>query len=342
MNRRILFVGVFDVPWSDNIPLKRAFEETGNAVDVFNYRTAARDFASVYKPGSLHYKFIERLSDCLKLPFSPSYIANIGYTLNGRGSMNNALLKRVIKGGYDLVFIAKADIVNPSLISKIKRYADTWYFFMDPPDISFKMNAPKYAKAAARSSASCTRVLRSFKKAGARSFFIPEGVDARIFYPRESKKRWDVTFVGTRTWKRKRLLDSLQRYGIKVNTFGKGFPNGPVYTHDLAQLYRESKIILNLDRPGGKFSIRVFQAMGTGSMLLSTYTRDISLFFQRGGHLDWFTNLDECVKLIRFYLEDDDMREKIAFAGMQYVQASYSWERSAEKIFRVIEDSNSR
>jgi len=339
--RKILFVGVFDISWSDNIPLRRAFEKMGYAVDVFNYRTVARNFASFYNHGSFSYNFIDRLSDCLKLPFSPSYIANIGYVLNGRGRMNNALLQNVAKGDYDLVFFAKTDIVNHSLIPKINRYADSWYFFMDPPDIAFKINAPQYARSATWSSASCTRVLHSFKKAGAQAFFIPEGVDTQVFYPKESKKHWDVTFVGTRTWKRKRFLDSLQRCGIKINIFGKGFPHGPVYTYNLARIYRESKIILNLDRPGGKFSIRVFQAMGAGSMLLSTYTRDMSLFFQRGRHLDWFTNLNECVKLIRFYLENEDKREQIAITGMQYVHADYSWESSAEKIFQVIEDSSS-
>ncbi len=338
--KRLLFVGVLDIPWSDNIPLKRAFEKKGYIVDTFNFRSVAKELSICCRNDSRLYFLIDQVANCLKLPFFPSFVREIGYTLNGRKGMNQKLFEAVKRGDYDLVFFAKADIVNYTLIPEINRYADTWYFFMDPPDIALKINASRYANKSTWSSASCSRVCHSFIKAGGNSFFIPEGVDTEIFYPKETKKKWDITFVGSRTWGRKRFFDALKRRGIKVNLFGRGFPFGPVYSGNLAQIYRESKIVLNLCRPGGGFSVRVFQAMGTGSMMLSGYSEDLQLVFHRGRHLDWFHNTDECARLIRYYLQNEKEREQIAYTGMQYVNSNYSWEKTAERIIHFMSDSS--
>lgn len=338
--RRMLFIGILDVSWSSNIPMKKAFEKNGYIIDPFNYRTIAKKFTPYYRLGRRVYYYAEQFANCLKLPFCPKFVKKIGYSINGRRRMNEILLETVKRGNYDIVFFAKADIVDYSLIPEINRYANTWYFFMDPPDIAFKINASQYANKATWSSTSSPSIYNNFKKVGANCFFISEGVDTEIFYPKETKKIFNVTFVGNNTWKRKRFIKILAKQGIEVNLFGKGFPRGPIYSHDLAQVYRESKIILNIDRPGAKFSARVFQAMGTGSMMLSEYSYNLSLIFKQKVHLDWFHDADEAIHLIKYYLKKEKEREEITRKGTQYVLSNYSWEKRIEKILEIINQSS--
>jgi len=340
MSQKLLFVGVLDIPWSSNIPMKMEFQKRGYTVTPFNFRTVARNFVSDYNNNSFLYYCLDQFANCARLPFFPSFINKIGYTLNGRKKMNRRLMEVVRRGNFDLVFFAKADIINYSLIPEINRYTNTWYFFMDSPDIALKVNACKYANNVSWSSATWSSVCRKFKKAGANCFFITQGVDKQIFYPKPIKKKYNVTFVGSKTWSRKRFINALAKQGISVDCFGKGFPAGPIYSYDLAQIYRESKIILNLNhRPGGGFSLRVFQAMGTGSMLLSEYCQDLEAIFKRHQHLDWFNDSDECVKLIRHYLDDEQERERISKNGSEYVHTNYSWEKVIDKILCIINNS---
>jgi len=350
MPKKILFVGVLDIAWSSNIPMKIEFEKRGYSVTPFNFRTIAKNF-TLYRetnlPGlrGLHeqiggflYKLVDLFANCLKLPLFPPFIAKIGYTLNGRKKMNRMLLDFVKRGNYDLIFFAKADLIDYSLIPAINNYSNTWYFFMDSLDIALKVNACKYASKTTWSSATWSSVCHYFKKSGVNCFFITQGVDKSVYHPRSSVKKYDVIFVGSKNFKRKRLIDALLKQGIKVTVFGKGFPQGPIYSNALAKIYRESKIILNLKhRPGNGFSLRVFQAMGTGSMLLSEYSKDLKAIFLRGKHLDWFHDPDECAQLIRYYLDNEEDRERIARTGMEYVHSHYSWEKTIEKILCVLE-----
>ena len=98
---------------------------------------------------------------------------------------------------------------------------------------------------------------------------------------------------------------------INVICFGPGWRNEPIYLNRLVSKYRKSKIILNFPRQDSGFSDRVFQALGAGSFLLSKFCSDLERVFKKEIHLDWFKTPEECLKLVEFYLEHDNIREKI-------------------------------
>jgi len=109
-----------------------------------------------------------------------------------------------------------------------------------------------------------------------------------------------------------------------------------IYLEKLVETYRKSKIILNFPKIDSGFSDRVFQVLGTKSLLLSKYCSDLERVFKKEIHLDWFNSPEECLELIDFYLKNHNIREKVAQEGYKYVLANFTWEKTVEKIIQVI------
>jgi len=105
---------------------------------------------------------------------------------------------------------------------------------------------------------------------------------------------------------------------------------------ELANNYRKSKIILNFTRKGTGFSIRLFQAIGTGSFVLSEYCDDIEKVFNIKKHLDCFNNEPELLQLISYYLKNEVKREEIAKKGSDFVHNNFSWSCIMKKILTTI------
>ena len=205
--------------------------------------------------------------------------------INGRREMNKDLLEKVKKNHYDLVFLSKVSGVDFHIIDEINKYSKTWYFFMDPKGRAKRMKAHKYAEKSAWASATFSDVNEFFKKHGANTIWLTQGLNKELFYFEKSVKKLDVVFVGHADRKRKKIINFLAKNNVRIACFGSGWTNKPVFTEELVKIYRSARIVLNICRPGSGFSIRVFQAMGTGSFLLSEHCSDLEKIFQRKKHL---------------------------------------------------------
>ena len=251
--------------------------------------------------------------------------------------MNQILLDTVRDGSYDLVFLAKTDSVDYALLDEINEYAYTWYYYMDPMDVAHRINAKEYARRATWASATFSDVTQHFQQAGARAYWIPQGIDPELFAPTAVEKTHDVVFAGTKNPKRAALTEYLRQHGISVACYGSGWKNAPVFLDELVNLYRRTKIVLNICRPGAGFSVRVFQVMGTGAFLLSEYCLDLEALFERGEYLDWFRDADEMVALVKRYLRKEALRERVAEAGCRRVNEQHTWSRVMHEIVERVE-----
>jgi len=331
---KILFVGVLDKEWSTNCSMKRALEDSGHTVVPFNYRT----ISDKYNLSSISYELLDMWLDKLaSFLRSEKVPLNFGwyYRRRGRKEMNGLLLDEVRRNGFDLVLLSKTDTVDYRLLTRINRYSPTWFFFMDPMDQARRVNAKAYAVQARWASATFSDVAEHFKKAGANAYWITQGVDTEVFKPKPLPKSYDVVFVGTKTAKRQRYINALEKAGISVTCFGEGWRNAPVYQGELVDIYRRSRIILNFCRAGKGFSIRVFQVMGTGSFLLSEYCSDFEAFFKAGFHLDWFKDEEGLVDKAKHYLANESECQKIATQGSAYVYENCSWKKSMNDICKT-------
>ena len=69
-------------------------------------------------------------------------------------------------------------------------------------------------------------------------------------------------------------------------------------------------------------------------ILFKHHTKDIEKEFTPGVHLDTFKTEDEMIEKISFYLDDDNLRTKIAQSGKELVQSKHQFIHRLEIILK--------
>lgn len=343
MKRKVLLVGVCDIPHSTNVGVLDALHRLGYEVDVFNFRTVEKDASTAVTSPMLNSlnTLAQKLTSRIRrypwlLVLRRSY-----FFFPARRYMNQSLLKKATDSHYDWCLFMKTDTVDWITVRDISKHMPTWYFFMDPPKECTRIQAQKYAKYATYASATFTSVVDQFKKENPRSQWIIEGEMPELFEKKQAvPKTIDVIFVGSTDPKRASVIDYLKQHHIRVQWYGDGGDYPPVYQDALMALYHKSKIILHINRKGDGFSNRVIQALLSGSFLCSEHSDDLDHFFEKAVHLESFTDKESCLNLIQTYLKEEAQRERIAKDGYDYAKANYTWIQQIKKLTDTIDPSH--
>lgn len=147
----------------------------------------------------------------------------------------------------------------------------------------------------------------------ANPIWLPHAVEPQA-YPKFDllSKKYDIGFVGHVNSKNRE--DALDRMFREFPSFYYG----QRLFDEAARKYAESKIVFNISM-ADDLIMRVFEAMGTGSFLLTNWIPTIEEVFEDGKHLVLYKTLDEAVDKTKYYLAHDEEREKIAQAGYEEV-----------------------
>lgn len=108
---------------------------------------------------------------------------------------------------------------------------------------------------------------------------------------------------------------------------------------EMPKVFRLSKINLNMTmRPiQTGLPLRIFDIMGCGGFLMTNYQEEISDYFEIGSDLETYTSLEELVDKCGYYLEHDDIRQKIARNGYEKVKSEHNYmSRIKEMLAQVI------
>lgn len=170
-----------------------------------------------------------------------------------------------------------------------------------------------------------------FRANGVNAEWLPHAVEP-LAYPRYdyASKDYDVGFVGH--------VNSDNRIEFLHRMF-KAFPNfffGQRQFEEAAQKFCKSKIVLNISMKED-LNMRVFEAMGSGSFLLTDSVPYIEELFEDRKHLVLYHSLDEAVDLARYYLAHDSEREKIAQAGYEEVMANHTFDKRIDRILGAVD-----
>lgn len=65
------------------------------------------------------------------------------------------------------------------------------------------------------------------------------------------------------------------------------------------------------------YTRRCFEITASGVFMLSEYSDDLNSLFIAGREADYFNNKDEMIEKIKYYLQNEEERKKIALAGYQ-------------------------
>jgi hypothetical protein len=190
--------------------------------------------------------------------------------------------------------------------------------------------------------------------AGARAaLFIDKGYSPEIHHPRvvtpAVRERFggDVGFVGWPEGAREQSIRHLARNGIPVRIWGpwprwKGARNlrvegRPLWDHDYATALSAFRINLgflrrvNRDRQ----TTRSIEIPACGGFLLAERTDEHERLFKENEEAVFFSSDDELLEKVRWYLEHEDERAKIAAAGRRRcVEDGYAYDERLAFVLR--------
>lgn len=198
----------------------------------------------------------------------------------------------------------------------------------------------------------------AFQELGFNSFCAFSMHDGRNkFRKLYSNKDIDVSFIGNlNTGNRKNYISYLKSNSINIHDFGMNTSNGEVSEDRMTDIINRSKIVLNFTglqnfnkMPPGipRIRSRIKQSKGRpietvlcGTFLLTEFSPGIQYMFDIEKHIAVFSTKEELLDKIKFYLENEQLREEMAFMAYNYSQENYELKNGFNKIFNIISEIN--
>jgi len=103
---------------------------------------------------------------------------------------------------------------------------------------------------------------------------------------------------------------------------------------------RRSKFVFNnhRDELSDYANVRVFEATGVGSCLITDRGKEMKNFFVLDKEIVTFESIDEAIEKIEYLDSHDDARAEIAQAGQKRTLADHTVVKRCEKIHQVVSD----
>ncbi|WP_027849704.1 CgeB family protein [Marinospirillum minutulum] len=172
---------------------------------------------------------------------------------------------------------------------------------------------------------------------------------------------YDVSFVGGMHPHRKWFIEQLKKNGIHVEAFGHGWPNGPLESKEMNEIFSKSKINLNLSnsisydfrfifhsiksfitffrskKDKSQIKARNFEIPYFNGFQLTDYVPSLDEYFVIGKEVACYTNVEEAVLQIKYFLENDELREKIKKEGHLRAVSEHGYISRIESILKEIQ-----
>lgn len=180
-----------------------------------------------------------------------------------------------------------------------------------------------------------------YEAEGTPAMFFPEASDPVLFAPGDATKEFDVSFVGAAYGQRAQIVRAIERSGVRVRTWGTGWPTGRIPTDDVPGLFARSRIVLGSGLVGYcsdfvALKLRDFDGPMSGSLYLTHANPDFEPLLHAGSEIATFTDESDAVARVRHYLEHSDEREAIAAAGRARCVREHTWASRVEMLMGAL------
>lgn len=173
--------------------------------------------------------------------------------------------------------------------------------------------------------------------------------------------RYEVSFVGATSGYRRYVINELSTKGIEVNCFGSGWKKGRVSYQEMADIFRTSKINLNISNSAScdlhalcrspsylyellrskkrveQIKARNFEIPAFGGFQLTNYVPFIEDYFIIGKEIAVYSSIEDLVIKIQYYLNDVAERERMAKNGFKRAVEEHTYENRLRQILAKIE-----
>jgi len=298
-----------------------------------------------------HYQYLEWIPYFKEnfgkvVVFSP----RSAYFKEGKREMNKMFLEKLKNEKPDYcVFCLNYDEFYPETLEMVKKVSPetiTMNFFGDDDwryDDWTRHYAPffDYILVAEKG-------IEGYEKDGIKDITFFHGSSTRVFYPIDTEKKYDVSFIGMPISDRGEYLRFLRDNGINIKLFGKGWEGyglddiygGYLNTDEYLRVLNQSKINLSFSKgalpgsKGGQLKGRVLECALCKAFLLVEHTeRNIGPFADRNIN---FKDKKELLEKVRYFLKNEKEREGFAKKSYDFVIKNLTWEAMFDKLFNNI------
>lgn len=178
---------------------------------------------------------------------------------------------------------------------------------------------------------------------GATPIHMPPGADPELFKPLEVEATdIDVSFVGQRHGVRADFVRQLSAIGVNVQTFGRGWKNGPVSYERMLEIFARSKITLGFGYASDsaahmQLKGRDFEAPMAGAFYLTTNNPELRKYFEVGKEIEVYNDVDDLRRKVLYYLKEQPLAREIRRRARQRAVADHTWESRFERLFKLLE-----
>jgi len=173
---------------------------------------------------------------------------------------------------------------------------------------------------------------------GCKPMYKMYGGNEKIYKNLHLPKEYDVGFVGAHYGIRGEYIEYLKKNGINVYSKGYGSQNGIADDKEMIEIFNKSKIVLGFSTVGKSDDIHIlkgrdFEVPLTGSFYITGYHEELKEYFELEKDIETYISKDDLLKKIKYYLQNDKEREKIAHNGYNKCLQNYTAKKSYEKVF---------
>ncbi len=187
------------------------------------------------------------------------------------------------------------------------------------------------------------------------SFGFTEDIDFEAI-----KYKYNVSFVGGISGYRKWLINKLEKAGMKIECFGVGWGNGRINFNEMVDIFKNSKINLNISNSMShdiryifsslrsikeflkskkrieQIKARNFEIPAFGGFQLTNYVPCLEDYFDIGREVAVYISFDDLILQINYYLNNDEERKKIMINGYKSSCKEHTYFHKLKKIFKEL------
>ena len=163
---------------------------------------------------------------------------------------------------------------------------------------------------------------------------LPETDDRQPFY---------VLFIGTKYGWRGPFIEKLQRKGIPVLCYGKGWKNGTLSEIEMKAAIQKAPLTLGFSNAAYTWSVttikgRDFEIPSLGGLYITQYAAGIEKYYQPGKEIFTYHRFNDCYKTIKEIAQNPAMANRVRLAGYRKSAEVASWDHRFAFLTKLISE----
>jgi len=300
------------------------------------------------------------------LGYNTDYVC---FESDSRVNIDQELEEKAYNFKPDIIFfVLQRDQVSKQILKKLKNKYFLINFFGDD-DWKFDSFSKKYAKYFDLPLTNIILDVEKYLEIGIHNAYSFQwAANPSINYNfKDLSYEYDVSFIGSYSPYRDWIIKSIKKRGINVACFGMGWGTRIVSEYEFEEIIRKSKINLNLSNSlsydlrfllrypksiihlilnlffknikiGSEIKARIFEITALNGFLITEYVPTLEKYFDLDKEISCFTNEDDLIKLIKFYLQNDHLRELKKNNGHLKSKNEHLYKHRIQKLIKHIED----